>query len=443
MTMPTSYVWCWNPGRPSPTSSSWRRGFPRLYLGKPDRVREEEPRPHAVQRHSARHNGRSGDLSDRDFRRQSQHHLSGRRSRRLERRRLSLRRLRLLAQNVPVERRRQRHLPGGYRGRDCRERGHLPLHFSSAQTLAHLLAAVFGLWVTAQLSLVGFALIDRGSRPGAALLCAGRGDRLAAHDGAGTARPGARAVAAADLDAVSRLAVRRRRRDPRPAVGRCDRAGLQAGLVLIVALFSFTVTQYAFHTGEHVYGDESGEFQMRSWRSKRPAPRSGSGMCGATRSSWAGCRAALGHPAGTLRPRARTGCSTCIRPTGNACGCCWPPREAGRRDTDRVSSPADGRQLSGLSSAPSVTSRDRRDLRCAGLLRDVTAQKRAQERLLHNAIHDSLTGLPNRELFLDRTIARSPARMRTARSRRCSISTSTPSSRSAARRISTSATACC
>ena len=44
-----------------------------------------------------------------------------------------------------------------------------------------------------------------------------------------------------------------------------------------------------------------------------------------------------------------------------------------------------------------------RSLRCAGLLRDITAQKRSQERLLHNAIHDSLTGLPNRELFLDRT----------------------------------------
>ena len=29
-------------------------------------------------------------------------------------------------------------------------------------------------------------------------------------------------------------------------------------------------------------------------------------------------------------------------------------------------------------------------------------QKRAQERLLHNAIRDGLTGLPNRELFLDR-----------------------------------------
>jgi diguanylate cyclase (GGDEF)-like protein len=36
------------------------------------------------------------------------------------------------------------------------------------------------------------------------------------------------------------------------------------------------------------------------------------------------------------------------------------------------------------------------------LVRDVTDEKRAQERLMHDAVHDSLTGLPNRELFLDR-----------------------------------------
>src|SRR6185312_8083930 len=43
-----------------------------------------------------------------------------------------------------------------------------------------------------------------------------------------------------------------------------------------------------------------------------------------------------------------------------------------------------------------------RALRGVGLLRNVTSHKRAQERLLHNAIRDNLTGLPNRELFLDR-----------------------------------------
>jgi diguanylate cyclase (GGDEF)-like protein len=52
--------------------------------------------------------------------------------------------------------------------------------------------------------------------------------------------------------------------------------------------------------------------------------------------------------------------------------------------------------------AASVPTSDRRNLRCVGLLREVTDNKRAQERLLHNAVHDSLSGLPNRELFLDR-----------------------------------------
>jgi len=41
-------------------------------------------------------------------------------------------------------------------------------------------------------------------------------------------------------------------------------------------------------------------------------------------------------------------------------------------------------------------------IRCVGTLVDVTEQKKAEERLLHDAVHDNLTGLPNRELFLNR-----------------------------------------
>jgi diguanylate cyclase (GGDEF)-like protein/PAS domain S-box-containing protein len=41
-------------------------------------------------------------------------------------------------------------------------------------------------------------------------------------------------------------------------------------------------------------------------------------------------------------------------------------------------------------------------LRCVGTLLDVTEERTAEERLLHDAVHDNLTGLPNRELFLDR-----------------------------------------
>ncbi len=41
-------------------------------------------------------------------------------------------------------------------------------------------------------------------------------------------------------------------------------------------------------------------------------------------------------------------------------------------------------------------------IRCVGTLLDITDQKMAEERLLHDAVHDNLTGLPNRELFMDR-----------------------------------------
>lgn len=40
--------------------------------------------------------------------------------------------------------------------------------------------------------------------------------------------------------------------------------------------------------------------------------------------------------------------------------------------------------------------------RCVGTVSDITPRKMAEERLFHDAVHDSLTGLPNRALFMDR-----------------------------------------
>jgi diguanylate cyclase (GGDEF)-like protein/PAS domain S-box-containing protein len=40
--------------------------------------------------------------------------------------------------------------------------------------------------------------------------------------------------------------------------------------------------------------------------------------------------------------------------------------------------------------------------RVVGTLTDVTELRNAEERLLHDSVHDNLTGLPNRELFVDR-----------------------------------------
>jgi diguanylate cyclase (GGDEF)-like protein/PAS domain S-box-containing protein len=41
-------------------------------------------------------------------------------------------------------------------------------------------------------------------------------------------------------------------------------------------------------------------------------------------------------------------------------------------------------------------------IRLAGSLSDITARKNAEHKLMHDALHDSLTGLPNRLLFMDR-----------------------------------------
>lgn len=41
-------------------------------------------------------------------------------------------------------------------------------------------------------------------------------------------------------------------------------------------------------------------------------------------------------------------------------------------------------------------------IRCVGTIQDISDHKSTQERLLVNAIHDNLTGLPNEELFFDR-----------------------------------------
>jgi diguanylate cyclase (GGDEF)-like protein/PAS domain S-box-containing protein len=63
---------------------------------------------------------------------------------------------------------------------------------------------------------------------------------------------------------------------------------------------------------------------------------------------------------------------------------------------------ADGHYLWFAIKARPVVGSDGEVVRLVGTLTDVTEFKNAQERLLHDAVHDNLTGLPNRELFLDR-----------------------------------------
>ncbi len=181
---------------------------------------------------------------------------------------------------------------------------------------------------------------------------------------------------------------------------------LNAGLVLIVSLLSFTVTQYAFHGGDHIYGDEAGELQLGAVALE---------ASGASIWEWNVRRdeifvgpeidAALGHPPGTLRGSVQDWLQhlhASDRERMRMILAGIREKQGGEISSDFRLRRADGSYLHYELRAQTVAARPTRMLRCTGLLRDVTAQKRAQERLLHNAIHDSLTGLPNRELFTDR-----------------------------------------
>ena len=110
-------------------------------------------------------------------------------------------------------------------------------------------------------------------------------------------------------------------------------------------------------------------------------------------------------------------------------------QRSGRINHDIRLRGADSRYHCFVLKARPVVNAEGEVVRVIGALSDVTEIKAAEERILHDAIHDNLTGLPNRELFFDRLGAAliQAERARRADARRRWRSTSTASRRSTTR----------
>jgi diguanylate cyclase (GGDEF)-like protein len=183
-------------------------------------------------------------------------------------------------------------------------------------------------------------------------------------------------------------------------------AGLVAGLVLVVILLGFTVTQFAFRSLDPVYAGAPTELQSRSlalagsgsivweWNIRRDEFKLGPEieMALALMPGELSCKVDdfLRHVHPTDKERFRVMLMSAQERAGV------------KIRTDFRLRHADNSWRWFELEAASVPNADGRTLRCVGLIRDVSDAKRAHERLLHDAVHCSLTGLPNRELFLDR-----------------------------------------
>ena len=81
---------------------------------------------------------------------------------------------------------------------------------------------------------------------------------------------------------------------------------------------------------------------------------------------------------------------------------------------------ADGGYRWVLSRGVAIRGEDGTATRMAGSMSNITARKTAEEQLVHDALHDALTGLPNRALFLDR-LTQALNRAEREPDRRCAV----------------------
>ena len=183
-------------------------------------------------------------------------------------------------------------------------------------------------------------------------------------------------------------------------------SGLAGGLVLILLLIGFTVTQYAFRSADPAYGGTASEMQIKSlaldatgtsvweWNGRRDEIKVGSFL-----------ETALGLSPGELSGKTEE----FIRHMHDADAERFRlvllgtrERNGGEMDVSFRLRHADNSYRWFEVEAASIAGEETNTLRCVGLIRDVTDARRAHDRLVRDAVKCSLTGLPQHQLLMDR-----------------------------------------
>ena len=181
---------------------------------------------------------------------------------------------------------------------------------------------------------------------------------------------------------------------------------ISAGLALVLLTLGFTLAQFAFSHGilSSRFFEDSGrralalagsEQTVWDWQAERGALYVGPEL-----------ERALGLDSGAMTGRGLKSWIELIHPADRA-GYVAAVEAAERRGRGTFTQEFRLRRHDGtyrwyLLRARAVVGPDGRASRCIGTLADVTGMKRAEERLLADAVRDRVTGLPNRALFIDR-----------------------------------------
>ncbi|WP_119389947.1 EAL domain-containing protein [Taklimakanibacter lacteus] len=191
-----------------------------------------------------------------------------------------------------------------------------------------------------------------------------------------------------------------------PAADSMAKLGLSAGLLLVLLTMGFALAQFAFAQGflaQRFFAEDArralalaaSQQCVWDWQVEANHLHVGEDI-----------EKTLGLRRGSLKDNAPEAWIDLVHPADRSAYLA-AVEEAERRGQGGFSQEfrlrrGDGTYRWFLLRARAIPGPEQRAARCIGTLSDITATRRAQDQLLSDAVHDRVTGLPNRALLLDR-----------------------------------------